>query len=389
MRIARIETTPLILRSTTPYHWAGRVDYGAYVVLVEVHTDDGIVGIGESTAGFPPQATAQVLQGVAERLVGESVHDIERLVTGVRHLGSFNHAPRAANLTLAGLEMALWDAVGKAAGVPVYDLLGGAVRDEVDYFGFPQGDTADELARDAHRLAGEGYGVIYTKAGFGADTDMENIAAVREAIGDRRLRIDANGAWSVEEAIRMIHRLQEFDLDWVEQPTPETSLAALKHVRDSVPVPIAADQSVYTVDDVYEVCGRRAADVIVLSPHETGGILAFRRAAGIAMAAGVSICLHGQGVSSITDAAQHHLGLCTAGLTDGNQIMHQLFVEDLAAAPALDPVGGRIGRVEGPGFGVTVDREAVARAAELAEHPELLTVIESVAPRDEPHGDGG
>lgn len=376
MKITRIEITPLILRSITPYHWAGRVDYGAYVVLVEVHTDAGVVGVGESTAGFPPQATAQTLDGVAARLIGESVYDIERLITRVRHLGSFNHAPRAAGLTLAGLEMALWDAVGKAAGRPVCDLLGGPVRDEVDYFGFPQGDTADELARDAGRLADEGYTVIYSKVGRGEALDMENTAAVRDAIGDRRLRIDANGAWSVEEAIRMIGLLQRFHIDWVEQPTPETSLAALKHVRDSVTVPIAADQSVYSVDEVYQVCLQRAADVIVLSPHETGGVLAFRRATAIAAAAGIPICLHGQGVSTITDAAQHQLGLCTGNLTDGNQIMHQLFVDDLASAPALDPEGGRVGRLGGAGFGVELDRDAVARAAELARRPELLTCVD-------------
>ena len=79
-------------------------------------------------------------------------------------------------------------------------------------------------------------------------------------------------------------------------------------------------------------CRQRAADVIVLSPHEAGGLLAFRKAAAIAEAAGMPVCLHGQSVSGITDAAQHHLGLRTANLTDGNQIMHQLLVEDLVLA---------------------------------------------------------
>ena len=119
--------------------------------------------------------------------------------------------------------------------------------------------------------------------------------------------------------------------------------------------------------DVYEICRQRAADVIVLSPHEAGGLLAFGKAAAIAEAAGVPICLHGQGVSGITDCAQQHLGLRTANLTDGNQIMHQLLVEDLVSAPDLTPVHGQL---EGPGLGIELDRDAVRRAAELYERDE-------------------
>ncbi len=365
MKIAAISTTPLALAFKEPYHWAGRVDHGAAVVLVEVETDDGLVGIGESVSAFPAEGTVAELRGVAPLVIGQPVHDIERLVTLARYLGSFNHTPWHADMVLAGLEMALWDILGKAAGLPVHRLLGGAVRDEVDYFGFVQGDTTEELAEDAGDLAHEGYGVIYLKVGRGEAADLRNAAAVREAIGERRLRLDANCAWSVAEAIHMIGRLHEFEPEWIEQPTPLQSIAALRQVKEAVGVPIAADQSVFTPADVYEVCRQRAADVIVLSPHETGGLLAFGKAAAIAEAAGVPICLHGQSVSSITDCAQHHLGMRTANLTEGNQIMHQLLVEDLVTSPDLTPVRGKIGPLEAPGLGVELDRDAVQRAVEL------------------------
>jgi muconate cycloisomerase len=370
MKIARIRTTPLALAFKEPYHWAGRVDHAAGVVLIEVETDEGLVGIGESVAAFPADGTVAAIQGVAPLFVGEPVFDVERLITKARHLGSFNHTPWYADFVLTGVEMALWDILGKAAGRPVYRLLGGAVRDDVDYFGFVQGDTTDELAEDARDLAAAGYSVIYMKVGRGEAADLRNTAAVREAIGERRLRLDPNCAWSVAEAIHMIGRLREFEPDWVEQPTPLMSIAALRQVKESVDVPIAADQSVYTPADVYEICRQRAADVIVLSPHEAGGLLAFGKAAAIAEAAGVPVCLHGQAVSGITDAAQHHAGLRTAALTDGNQIMHQLLVEDLVTAPDLTPVEGKLGQWEAPGLGVELDRDAVERAAELYERDE-------------------
>jgi L-alanine-DL-glutamate epimerase-like enolase superfamily enzyme len=370
MKITQIKTTPLALRFKEPYHWAGRVDYGCAVVLIEVETDSGLTGVGESTAGFPAEATVQLLKGVAPQFTGQPVFDIERLFAQARCLGSFNHTPWAANLVLAGLEMALWDIMGQAAGRPLYQLLGGAARAEVDYFGFVQGDKTEQLAEDAKALAEADYGVIYLKVGRGEAADMQNIAAVRHAIGDRRLRLDANGAWDVGTAIYMINKLARFGPEWIEQPTPPLSLAAMRQVKNSVSIPIAADQSVFTLWDVYDICRQQAADVIVLSPHEAGGLLAFKKAAAIAEAAGIPINLHGQSVSSVTDLAQHHLGLTLPNLTDGNQIMHQLLAEDLVAAPVLTPLAGKIGLPDQPGLGVVLNREAVERAAELYQKDE-------------------
>ena len=362
--ITGIRLTPLLLAFKEPYHWAGRVDHGSPVVLVEVETDAGITGIGESVSSLAAEITTAAFRAVEPLLVGQPIHDVARLVDEARHLGTFNHMPWFADFVLAGFEMALWDAVGKAAGQPVYRLLGGAVRDEVDYFGFVQGDTTEELVEDARDLAAAGHEVIYLKVGRGDAADVRNTAAVREAIGVRRLRVDPNCAWSVPDAIRMIRALEPYGIDWVEQPTTLLSVTALRQVREAVHVPVAADQAVHTPADVYDVVRQRAADAIVLSPHEAGGLLAFRKAAAIAEAGGVPVCLHGQSVSGITDAAQHHLGLSTPNLTDGNQIMHQLLAEDLVDSPDLTPQRGKLGLPEAPGFGVELDRDAVARAAE-------------------------
>lgn len=367
MKITSIELTPLALAFEEPYTWAGRVDHGATTVLVRVRTDTGISGIGESTAGMPAEATLAALLGVTPLFIGQAVHDVERLMHKARFLGSFNHTPWYANLVLAGLEMAMWDAIGMAAGQPVYQLLGGAAHETIDYFGFPQGDRAEKLAVQAHALAEAGHAVIYMKVGRGEETDLRNVAAVREAIGRRRLRLDANGAWSVPEAIHMIRRLAAFEPDWIEQPTAPPSIAALRRVKESVNVAIAADQSVFTIDDVYEVCRQRAADAIVLSPHEAGGLLAFRLAAAAAEAGGVPICLHGQAVSGITDTAQHHLGLTVPNLTTGNQIMHQLLVEDLIQRPRLTLRDGSLDQAAvagASGLGVELDHDAVGRAEE-------------------------
>ncbi len=363
MRITGLRVTPLSLPFRVPYHWAGRVDHGANIVLVEIATDEGITGIGESTAGAPASAIAAMLRAQSSTFVGQSPYDIEMLLARSRYLGSFNLTPRFANLCLAGIEMALWDIIGKAAGQPVHRLLGGQVRPYVDYFGFLQGDTTEELVEDARRVTAAGYSVIYLKVGRGEHADLQNVAAVRDVIGDRRLRLDANEAWDPATAIRMIRALERFEPEFVEQPTPCQSITALRQVKESVRVPIAIDQAVFTPADVFEVCRQRAADVIVLSIHEVGGILALKKAAAIAEAAGMSICLHGQSVSSITDSAQHQAGLAIANLTDGNQIMHQLLARDLVLAPDLTPKDGRIGPLNAPGLGIELDQDAVQALA--------------------------
>ncbi len=376
MKITAVRTRPLALAFKEPYHWAGRCDLGAVNLLVEVETDEGLTGYGESTAARPAEGASSLLQGVTPLFIGEPPCDVERLMHRARFLGGFSHNPRFANLTLAGLEMALWDILGKAAGRPVHELLGGAYHHEVDYFGFLQGDTADELVEDARAAVAAGYAVIYMKVGRGEKKDLENTEAVRAAIGNRKLRLDANEAWDPCTAIHMINRLARFEPEFVEQPTPAQSIPALRQVKEAVAVPIAADQSVFTLYDVYEVCRQRAADVIVLSFHEAGGLLAFKKAAAVAEAAGIRICLHGQSVTGMTDCAQHQVALTLPNLADGNQIMHQLLVEDVLAAPEITPRCGKLGVIDRPGLGFDLNWEAVERAVERYHRDEHYHRVE-------------
>ena len=364
MKVVEIQARPLALENRVPYHYSRGVPLGTNVVLVEVRTDDGIVGYGESTGDRGADAVVALIQHVSQLLIGRSPFDIEALTTGAQRLAKLDNAPRYASHALAGVEMALWDIVGKAVGQPVHRLLGGAVREEIDYFAFLQGGAPEELAEDAKKAVADGYSVIYLKVGLGEARDVRNVAAVREAIGDLRLRIDANEAWDPGMAIRMINKLAEYDLEFVEQPTPARSIRALRQVRESVSVPIAADQCAYTLSETFEVCAMRAADVLVIGPHETGGLLGLRKAAAIAEAAGISVCMHGQQDSGISSCAENQIAATIPNLTDGNQIMHQVLKEDIVAEPDLRVREGTLPVIDGPGLGMELDWDAVERAAE-------------------------
>lgn len=367
MKITDIRTTPLLVPYKKPYHWAqGTVD-GATVILVEVETDEGITGYGECI-GTPSVAAIQAhLKLAGEICIGRSPFENARLMGEAYHalfqaFGTCS-APRYAGQVFAGLEMALWDAAGKAAGRAVHELVGGAVRDEIQYFGFPQGDSAEELAAEAKALAEAGCEVIYVKVGRGDALDLAIVEQVRAAIGpDRRLRIDPNEHWGALKAARMIPKVAEFDIEFVEQPTDCESISALAQVHAASPVAIAADQLVFTPHDAYDVCRAGAADLIVLGLHETGGISRFLKAAHIAEAAGINICTHGLYETGITTCAINQAAAAIPNLDDGNQYMNHFLQWDIIASPDLELKNGKLPVLGGPGLGFELDWDAVERA---------------------------
>jgi L-alanine-DL-glutamate epimerase-like enolase superfamily enzyme len=268
-----------------------------------------------------------------------------------------------AGQVLAGIEMALWDVMGKAVGRPVHDLLGGAVRDEVSYFGFAQGENAAALATDAGQLAREGFDVIYFKVGRGDALDIENAVAVRAAIGpQKRLRIDPNEHWTPDQASRMMRELSALNIEMVEQPTTCESIGALAQVRARAPVAISADQSVFTPSDAFEVCRQQAADMIVIGPHETGGLARLAKVAHVAEAAGINVCLHGLYETGITTCASNQIAATISNLDDANQHMTRFLAFDLVQKPDLTPRHGRLPVLRGPGLGFEICVDGVERA---------------------------
>lgn len=368
MKITKITTRPLWIPYKRPFHWAHGTVEAAEVILVEVETDEGLVGYGETMSSISANAVEKFLSEVANLCIGESPFDINRLLDiAYRHIFAARgtcSSPRFGALVLAGLDMALWDVVGKAAGRAIHELLGGAVRGHIQYFGFPQGGAADEVAKDAAKWVSRGCEVIYAKIGRGEELDLEIATQVRKAIGSKRLRLDANEAWDTLTAQRMIRALAPLDIEFIEQPTTSRSIAALSQVRRGSAIAIAADQVAFTPEDVYEICRMQAADVIVLGVHETGGITKLCKAAAIAEAAGLNICLHGLYETGITACAHNQVGATLMNLDDANQYMNHFLAEDIVAKPDLALSAGRLPVFGGPGLGFQLDWDAVSRAEE-------------------------
>lgn len=370
MKIAKIKITPLFVPYKAPFYWAhGQID-GAEVLLVEIQTDTGITGHGECIAAPNGRAIKALVEDAAALMIGRDPYQGRLLMreayTALFRAQAVCSAPRFGGQILAGLEMALWDVLGKAVDRPVHALLGGAAHEHIGYFGFAMGKTPEAVAREARDFVEQGFEVIYIKAGFGAARDLATVKAVREAIGPAaRLRIDPNESWSPLEARQMIARLAPYDLEFVEQPTPAESLSGLAQVRATSPVAIAADQSVFTPDEAYEAIRQQAADLIVIGPHECGGLARMTDIARVAQLAGVNICIHGLYETGITTCAAHMAAAACPNIDDGNQHMLKFLEWDIVQTPDLMPVAGRMPVLTGPGLGFTLDAENVARAAEL------------------------
>lgn len=369
MKISGIGTTPLWVPYSRPYYWAQGVTHGACVVLVEVRTDAGVTGYGESIGTPSAEAVQAYLHAAGEVCMGRSPFENARLMGEIYHalfqVSGTCSAPRFAGQVLAGLEMALWDVAGKTLGRPVHDLLGGAVRDEVRYFGFPQGATAEETAAEARTLAESGCKVIYVKVGRGDELDLSVVEQVRAAIGPkRRLRVDPNEHWDPVRTARMTAKLLELDVELIEQPTHAESIRALAQVRARSPIAIAADQGVFTPNDAFVVCSENAADMIVIGLHETGGLLRFQKVAHIAEAAGVPVCVHGLYETGITTMAANQVAATIPNLDDGNQYMNHLLAWDIVRLPDLALDRGRLPAFDGTGLGFELDTDAVGRAHE-------------------------
>ena len=368
MKIKDIRITPLRLETRVPYVWSQGVESAFTVNLIEMEVEDGTIGVGETTAAPDADAQKMILHKLARSYIGRSVYEITAAQEDAyrRHFLIFGgNMPRYANQLFCGLEMAALDVQGKLLGRPVWELLGGEKRREVGYFYFLQGQTTEELVADAKAAAEAGHPVIYLKVGISPDYDLANVRAIREMIGNHhRLRLDANEAWEPALALRMLKALEPYNIEYIEQPTTSLSLLPLKHLKERSPIAIGADQSVFTLQDVYQACATGAADMIAVGPREIGGLKGMMKASAICEGAGLTLCIHSSMTTGITTCAEHHIGRAAANLDDGNQIMWQLLNDNVVASPSLEPQKGVLSLEGRPGLGFELDHDAVARAAE-------------------------
>jgi L-alanine-DL-glutamate epimerase-like enolase superfamily enzyme len=306
MKITALRATCVALPYRHPERWTDGCRDGVNNVLVEIETDAGITGWGEATCGSGGSAepTREVIEAFRPHLVGEDPCNINRHIARFYDLARWKLWRVFSNTALAAIETALWDIKGQSLGQPVSELLGGRLRDRIPVFGYLMHDSPEAMGEQARAMVAAGFRVLYFKVGLDAAEDERTVRAVREGAGpEARLRIDANEAWDLATAITRIERLAPYGLDFVEQPLAAHDLIGMAELRRRVRVPIAANQSCWTVEDVLNVVRHGAADVMVAGLHWLGGIVNMIKAGAICQAAGIRFCRHSSGETGIAAAA--------------------------------------------------------------------------------------
>lgn len=351
-------------------HWLVRMPFGEAILwgsgrrsgttrlIARVTTADGGIGWGE-TISLLDAVPAVFAAVVAPLAVGRSVAEVERFGRNVLGAGYYHHK-RAAVMATAALEMAMWDALGRRAGQPLHALWGGLWRDRVEASGYIFVSDPARVADAARAFLDTGFTTFKLKIGVSMASDVPLVEAVRRVIGDHDLRADVNGAWTPGTAKRQLARLAPYDLAYVEQPLELDDLAGHVLLRQSQPVPIALDESAYTLADVGNIVRAGAADVVLLDPHEAGGLWPVVKQAAICESVGIPVTLHSGGELALSQAAYVHLAASIPNMSLAIDTEQTYLAADIAGnGPRLSEGGFAV--PTGPGLGVDPDVELLEK----------------------------
>jgi L-alanine-DL-glutamate epimerase-like enolase superfamily enzyme len=362
MKIAKLEFFPLSI-AYTHREVSSQVNRdGVSDVVIKATTDDGIVGWGEACSGANLASVAEALRAMEPFVVGRSPWSSEAIRADLWHKGIWMFRKPTASFAYAGIDMALWDICGKACKEPLYNLFGGKVRESVDYFYYLARGTEESLAAQCQDGVERGYRVFYLKVGLDIHAEYEMVRAVRQAIGpERRIRLDANCAWTVNQALRNLDLLDEFHIDFIEQPVRPDPLTNMQEVRARSRVALSTNEGLWSAEDAFRQITGRTADVYCFSAYWVGSLAEFQRLSRVAAMEGLQVCKHTHGEFGIAAAAAQHILLTLPNIVEGNQQTAQIMCDDVLKQPLPIASGPQWNVPEGPGLGIDVDEEKVRR----------------------------
>jgi muconate cycloisomerase len=364
-----------------PHHWVGHsARLGEGYVVLKLELENGLIGWGEAQVigtwggdhgaryGETPRMTALALREILlPAVAGANITEIEGLHSRM------NRVLRGYPYAKAAIDVAAHDAIGKLYGVPVYQLLGGKVRDGAAIahsIGLMDADTA---AREAAEVVAEGITTIKVKIGVEPERDLAVVAAVRGAVGPGpRIRVDANqGYRSWREAVRVISAMEKYDLVYAEQPVE--GLHAMAEVSRRINIPVMADESAWNAQDVLEIIRLGAAQMLSVYYTKPGGLAPAKRLLAVAGAAGLTCDINGSAEMGIGVAADLHVAVSSPEIvlpgtipvtstaeTAVTKVAGRKYLDDLIKAPfRFDK--GMLHVPDGPGLGVEVDEAKIAK----------------------------
>jgi len=368
MKIAAIDIYPLILPVQEIYGGAAGFLEDCRTLIIRVETDNGIEGWGEATQGRPGNTyetletmAIMVRQYFAPALIGMDLEETGAVINklqGVR----YGHP-----ITKAGLEIALYDAVAKFYKVPLYRLLGGPYRRQLELVGGLGMDLGgDTIGTKARQLQQAGYRKFKLKIGHqDLQKDIDRVGIVREAVGnDATIRVDGNACYSFADARELLNALSSFHLADAEQPLARGDLLSLAELRRAVAVPIAAQESVTSPEDALAVLNAGAADLLKIKLTHIGGFQRALQVAAIVGAKGLPVVIgQGSACTPILSAAEMHLHAAMKNAQPGGEMTGFLRLGEQSVVSGIQVNQANVKLTSAPGLGLTVDRPQLTKLA--------------------------
>jgi D-arabinonate dehydratase len=387
MQIADIRTIPLSYRCPQPYASAAGMITARHALLVEIETDDGLVGLGEAGSAGGPLASTQVVveQELKPLLLGEDPLRIEYLWQKMFQR-TRQHGRRGIVMhAISGLDIALWDLAGKVAKLPLYRLFG-AYRNRVEAYAsggfYQEGKGIAGLVEEAERAVARGYRAMKMKVGRNPSTqtnlremladhdrcvtsleeDLARVAAVRQALGpEAKLMVDINCAWSPALAIHMGQAMAPYNLYWIEEPVATDDIRGSAEVARALGTAIAGYETEVGLYGFRELIIQGAVDIVQPDIVWAGGFTECRRIAALAQAYNLMVAPHAFSSAILLVASMHLLASIPNGLLlEFDQNPHGLR-EELLKEPIQPDADGYVTLPERPGLGVELDPVAVER----------------------------
>jgi D-galactarolactone cycloisomerase len=373
MKITRIRSHVLEARLSEPFAYS-RAWYDTRAAnIVEIETDEGLVGWGECYG--PARMTAAVVETMAPWLVGEDPLRTDVIWRAI-YARLRDHGQKGVVIQgLSGIDIALWDIKGKHFGVPVRQLLGGAARNEVSAYATglyrrKSGDPMRYLAEEAAGYVAEGFSAMKLKVGFGVEEDANVTRAVREAIGPKvALMVDANHAYDAVAAIRLGRMIEPCDVGWFEEPVPPEDIAGHLAVKAALAIPIAGGECEFTRYGFRELLVSHAVDIVQPDTCAAGGLSECKKIADMTESFGVRYNPHVWGTGIAIAASLQLLAVLPPHTPTSLAPLEPILEFDRTEHPIrqailkqpIEHVNGVVRVPDGPGLGIDIDRDALAR----------------------------
>jgi L-rhamnonate dehydratase len=367
MRITRVEPIHLRLPTVTE-----RCDGSQETLIVKVHTDAGIVGVGEvdscslvAKAIIEAPLSHKISRGLAECVLGQDPFEIDRLIHRMYEGSIFFGRQGAVIQAMSGIEIALWDIVGKATDRPVYQLLGGGFRKKFRaYASILFGDTPAETERIGRGLVEQRYRAV--KFGWGPmgqseESDLALVRAARQGIGkDTELMVDAGLAWDTATAIRRARQFEPFNLTWLEEPLHPDNLQGYARLSARSPIRIAAGEEICDLKEFQQMMDVGGIDVVQVDVTRVGGLARSKRI-GWDSYERHRLCVNHSYKTGVNIAASLHFVAALPNSHYFEYCVEQGALRQTLTRQRFPVIDGDIAVPEEPGLGIELDEEVVEK----------------------------